>query len=209
MMRSETRAWLAGAVLLLVWRMTYAGPFSYFADMIADGLRWLWSFAGVPVKPGVLLTYIFLAGFVCLFFFLGRKKFRLYLAGFFVLGVLLHHVFICIKSGKLYPVSFAIVIVLALALVFLLIKSKTPGLILADMFILALPVWLIYDSLLVLLFSIFKWSGERWSPYFILPASPLISQLDGFIKIPWEIWTLIPVACAILPVVFLARNRSR
>ncbi|NLW11072.1 MAG: hypothetical protein GX028_03550 [Clostridiaceae bacterium] len=208
-MKSETRAWLAGAVLMLVWRMTYAGPFSYFADIIADGLRRLWSFASVPTKPGVLLTYVFVAAATCLFFFLGRKRFRLYLAGFFVLAVLLHHVFICIKNGKLYPVSFAIVIVLALALVFLLIKSKTPGLILADLFILALPVWLIYDSLLVLIFSLFKWSGNHWSPYFVLPDSPLIKQLDGLFKLPWEVWTIVPVVCAVLPVVFLAKNRNR
>lgn len=208
-MKSETRAWLAGAVILLVWRMTYAGPFSYFADMIAGGFLWLWSFAGVPDKPGVLLTYIFIAGLTCLFFYLGRKKFRLYLAGFFVLGVLLHHVYLCIKSGQLYPVSFAIVIVLALALVFLLIKSKTPGLILSDMFIMSLPVWLLYDSLLVLIFSLFKWPGDRWSPYFVLPDLPLINRLDGFIKLPWEVWAIIPVACAFLPVIFLARNRNR
>lgn len=208
-MKSETRAWLAGAVIMLVWRMTYAGPFSYFADMITDGLRWSWSFVGVPLQPGIILTYVFVAGAVCLFFFLGRKRFRLYLAGFFVLAVLLHHVLICIRSGQLYPVSFAIVIVLALALVFLLIKNRTPGLILADLFIMSLPVWLIYDSLLVLIYSLLNWSSMRWSPYFVLPDNPLIYKLDGLFRLPWEIWMIIPVVCAVLPVVFLAKNRNR
>jgi hypothetical protein len=208
-MKSESRGWLVGIIILLTWRMTYTSPFSYFADMIVDGIKTLVEFLRVPPQPAVLLLYFMVSAITCGLLFLGRKQFRLYLAGFFVLAVLAHHLVICIRQEKLFDVSLPIVIVLALALVFLLIRNKTPGLFLADAFIMALPVWLIYDGLLVLLFSLFKWSSNRWSPLFVLPDNPQIHQLDGLLHMPWQIWTVFPVVLAVAPIIILSKNRNK
>ena len=207
-MKSQTRAWIMFGVIIFVWGMIGASPFVYFAEMLTGMFNWLLGKTGWSGQLQLLLVYIVIAGIASLLLVLGRKKFRLYLAGFFSLAILVHHLIRCLKTNQLYDISLPIVIVLALALVFLLIKSRKPGLWLADAFIMSLPVWLIYNGLMVLIFSLFDWGTDRWQPFFRGTASVGVKLLDGLLGMPWQLWVIIPTVLAVLPVVFLAKNRD-
>lgn len=208
-MKSQTRAWIMTVLILLIWSTLVATPFKYFADMLADGAGWLLGKTGLSGAIITLLTYFLLGGLTCLFLVLGRRKYRLYLAGFFVLAVLVHHLIYCLRTNQLYDISLPIVLALALALVFLLIKNKTPGLWLSDAFIVALPVWLLFESLLILVYSLLKWPAGRWQPFLVVSGQPGILLLDELLGLPWQVWVVVPCVFAFLPLVFLARNREK
>jgi hypothetical protein len=207
-MKSHTRAWIMTGVLIFTWGMIGASPFVYFAEMLTGIFNWLLRKTGWPVQLQLILLYFIIAGLVCLLLILGRKKYRLYLAGFFALAILVHHLVQCLKTNRLYDISLPIVIVLALSLVFILIRKRKPGLWLADAFIMSLPAWLLYDGLMVLIFSVFDWKSNRWQPFFGGIASANVKALDGLLRMPWQLWVLIPAALAVVPILLFAKNRD-
>lgn len=208
-MKSQTRAWLMFAVLFIFWGTLPASPFKYFAGMIREMGGYL--VEAPPVSPlfRSVALYLLAAVLFLTLLLLGRGRSRLYLAGFCALATIIHHVFLCIRTGQVYPVSFAIAIGLALALLFLLIKSKRPGLWLSDAFIMALPVWLIYDGLVYALNRLPGQPLDRLSPLLSVPDNSLLTGLDGALGLPLAAWAVLPLILALLPMILLAPGRQK
>lgn len=208
-MHSRNRAWLMTILLVLVWRLVITGPFTYFADMIKDGAALLAGLLPVSAAVQNLLVYVLLSVVLIILLLLGRTRHRLYLAGFCALAEVIHHLVLCIRTNQLYPASLSIVIALSLALVFLLLHSKSPGLWLSDAFIMAIPVWLICDSLITVLYGVFHLKDGFFGSLIPRPESSLLIQLDDFLQLPWQLWAIIPLALAVVPLVFLTDKRQK
>lgn len=208
-MKSQTRAWLVAAGLFLAWSTVVAAPFRYFAEMLRDWSRYLSGLAGLSDPIRSLLTYGWISLFLILFLLAGRSRQGLYLAGIFALAEVTYHLVICLRNGQLYDVSLPITIGLALALLFLLIKSKSPSLWLSDAFICALAVWQINDTLLAALFDVLKLNRDTLAPLIRVPENALIFSLRDFWHLPLAVWALIAAALVIVPLVFLASRRQK
>lgn len=208
-MKSETRAWIIFILLLIFWRTLPVSPFNYFAGMIRD---WFDLVAGQPFLPPVwqvLISFLMISLLLTALLLVGRTRSRLYLAGICALAEMAHHLVVCIKTNQIYAVSPAIAIGLALALLFLIIKAKSPGLWLSDAFVLSLPAWLIHDSVLPLLFSLLGLDKGSVADWFMLTDNPMIAVMDGRLGLPTIVWSIIPLLLAGLPLVFFTKKRMK
>ena len=208
-MKSETRAWIIFILLLIFWNTLPVSPFSYFAGMIRE---WVDLIAGQPFLPPlwqVLISFLMISLLLITLLLVGRTRNRLYLAGICALAEMAHHLVLCIKTNQIYAVSPAIAIGLALALLFLIIKAKSPGLWLSDAFILSLSVWMIHDSVLPPLFKLLGLDKGPVADWFKLPASPMIAVLDDRLGLPALVWSIIPLLTAVLPLIFFAKKRMK
>jgi len=208
-MKSETRAWIIFVLLLIFWRTLPVSPFNYFAGMIRD---WFDLVAGQPFLPPVwqvLISFLMISLLLTALLLVGRTRSRLYLAGICALAEMAHHLVVCIKTNQIYAVSPAIAIGLALALLFLIIKAKSPGLWLSDAFVLALPAWLIHDSVLPPLFRLLGLDKGSVADWFLFTDSPMIAIMDDRLGLPTIVWSIIPLALAALPMIFFTRKRMK
>jgi len=208
-MKSQNRAWLIFALLFIFWGTVPASPFTYFSEMIREWNGLLISQPFMPRPWQAVLIYLLIALILATLLLLGRSRNRLYIAGVCALAEMVHHLVICIRTGRIYSVSLAIAIGLALALLFLLIKAKSPGLWLSDAFVISLPVWMIYDGLVYPMGKLLDLHGKILAPLIPVPEHALLENLAGVFGLPLLVWAALPVMMALLPLVFLGANRQK
>ncbi|NLO36120.1 MAG: hypothetical protein GX112_07190 [Clostridiaceae bacterium] len=208
-MKSQNRAWIMLVLVFLLWQTLPGSPFAYFADMIRQWLGLLLSRPALPGPWQAVLVYVAFSLLLCTLLLLGRSRSRIYLAGICSLATLIHHLIDCIRTGRVYPVSLSIAIGLALALLFLLVKAKSPALWLSDAYTLALSVWIIRDGFLPPVIDRLDIRGSKLDLFLDLPAKPLIDLLDKTWHLPAVVWGLLPLALALLPVIFFSRGRQK
>lgn len=208
-MKSETRAWIIFVLLLIFWNTILVSPFRYFADMIHEWVTLVVVQPFLPPVWQVLLGFLMISLLLVALLLAGRTRSRFYIAGICALAEMAHHLILCIRTNQIYAVSPAIAIGLALALLFLIIKAKSPGLWLSDAFILSLPVWLIHNSVLPSFFHLLDMEKSQVARWFGLPAVPMVSVMNGLWGLPSAVWSVLPLLMAVLPLFFLARNRLK
>lgn len=208
-MKSETRAWIIFVLLLIFWNTILVSPFRYFADMIHEWVTLVVVQSFLPPVWQVLLGFLMISLLLVALLLAGRTRSRFYIAGICALAEMAHHLILCIRTNQIYAVSPAIAIGLALALLFLIIKAKSPGLWLSDAFILSLPVWLIHNSVLPSIFHLLDMEKSQVARWFGLPAVPMVSGMNGLWGLPSAVWSVLPLLMAVLPLFFLARNRLK
>lgn len=208
-MKSQSRAWIVFAILFCIWGTLPASPFSYFAGMIRELGGYLVIQNGLPAPWQSILLYLLMSLVLVTLLLLGRVRSLTYIAGFCALAEMVHHLFLCIRTGQVYPVSLAIAIGLALALLFLLIKSKIPGLWLSDAFTISLAVWLIYDGAIYALAQVPGLPIRSLAPFIVVPDESLLTGLSGFLGLPMAAWALLPLLLGIVPLIFLGSGRQK
>lgn len=208
-MKSQTRAWLLFAVLFCIWGTLPAGPFKYFAEMIRELGGYLVIHKFMPGAFQAFFLYLLVALLLTTLLLLGRSRNKFYIAGFCALAEMIYHIIICIKTAKVYPVSLAIAVGLALALLFLLIRSKRPALWLSDAFTVSLAVWLIYDGVIYAIEQLPGLSLAGLAPFVTVPDSSLLTRLDGVFGLPLAAWAVLPALLGILPMILFARGRQK
>lgn len=208
-MKSHIRAWIITGILFFLWGTLPVSPFAYFAAMIRQWGDFLFQRGFLPAAWQSILIYLLLTAVFIAFLLVGRSRSRIYIAGICALAGMAHHLIYCLRTDRLYAVSPAIAIGLALALLFLLIKSSQPSLWLSDGFIMALPVYLLYDGLLNPLFRLLKLDFRHLSPFMPVPENTLLSALAGIWGIPLYAWALLPTAMALIPLIFLTQGRQK
>ncbi len=208
-MKSQTRAWLVTLILLLSWGTLLAAPFRYFAEMLRDWGRFMAGLTPFSAGTQTLLVYLWMTVLLAVSLVLGRGRQTIYLAGIFALAEVCYHLVICIRNNQLYDVSLPLTIGLALALLFLLIRSKSPSLWLTDFFVCGLAVWLLYDSLLAQAVAWLKLAPDALAPIFVFPKTSLIASLQDFWHLPLVAWVIGISLLAVIPLVFLTAGRQK
>ena len=208
-MKSQTRAWIIMVVLFVLWGTLPVSPFVYFSEMIREWAGLVFEHSIIPLPWQAVLIYLTLALLTTILLLLGRSRSNIYIAGFCALAGMVHHLILCIRTQRLYTVSFAIAIGLALALLFLLIKPQSPALWLSDAFIMALPVFILYDGLLNPLFKLVGLKADALEPFMPIPDQSLVSRLDGVFGLPQTIWAILPLLLALAPVILLSAKRKK
>ncbi|NCA98483.1 MAG: hypothetical protein EOM08_07480 [Clostridia bacterium] len=208
-MKSQTRAGIVLAVLLFAWSTPLAAPFRYFATMIRTGAEFLAGLTRASDALAAWLTYLIVAIIVALLFWIGKSRQRLYIAGFASLSEVIYHLWICIENNRVYDVSLPITIGLALALLFLLIPARSPGLWLSDAFIVSLPALIIVEGFFTGLFSALDWPYDLLGPMLIVPSGSLAQNLAGWLSLPMLIWSVLLVILALLPQILLSQGRTK
>jgi hypothetical protein len=208
-MKSQNRAWIMFAVLFFSWSTLPASPFKYFADMIRQwfGVVATHTMIALPWQP--VLLYFSISVLLVVLLLAGRGRSRLYIAGICSLATLVHHLIHCIRTGRVYAVSPAIAIGLALALLFLIIRVKSPALWLSDAYVIALSVWLIRDGFLPPVLDRLGLAKSQPALFLELPSDPLIMQLDQVWHLPVVVWAALPLAMAVLPLIFWSKGRQK
>jgi len=207
--KSEGRAWIVFGLLFFLWRTLPGSPFRYFAEMVGDGCIWVTGRMSLPPLWQTILIYLLMGILLVIFLLIGRSRNRLYVAGLCALAEMAHHLVLCIRTGRIYDVSPAIAIGLALALLFLLVKAKSPALWLSDAYVLSLALWLIYDGVLPPLLKTLSLEQSGLAAFLQISANPWINQLSGLWHLPTLAWAILPLTLAVLPIALLGHGRQK
>lgn len=208
-MKSQNRAWILFVLVFLAWNSLFGSPFRYFANMIEEGAQWIFSQTAMTPAIEALILYSLYGTLLTSLLLIGRSKNQIYIAGICSLATLVHHLVLCIQTGKIYSVSPAIAIGLALALLFLIIKTKRPALWLSDAYVTALAVWIIRDGVLSPIVSRTTFIDGSLGDFLALPSKPWIESLEQVWSLPVLVWAVWPLLMGIGPLVLLARGRKK
>lgn len=208
-MNSRSRQILLILVLAAAWGTVLSSPFRAFADMVRDvGLR-LFDAVGASSVLSVFLAYLLLLAVLVLLSVLVRGPRQRIVAAACALSAFAYHLAFCIRDGKLYDVAFSTAVGLAIALAFLLFRSKKPVLWLTDAYIAALPALAIHDAFLVPVFDRIGVRLTHLEPWFILPTTSAVMRLDGFAGLPAFVWGLGVAILVVGSSVILSSGRGR
>lgn len=208
-MKSQTRALIVFLTVFILFSTVVMGPFSYFADLVKKLAATMVGLLPLASSWQAALQFVFMSLVLISLLLFGRNRQSHYIAAICALVEMVHHLIVCVVTKSLYPVSLPIAIGLALALLFLLLPSRRPALYLSDAYILSIPAIMIYDGVLGPLYDLFRLPPRIFSPLFIVTDRQLSSRLDGLLGLPVQVFALVILLMAVLPVIFWARGRQK
>ncbi len=208
-MKSQTRAWIVFALVLVLFSTVLMAPFSYFAGLVKTLTGTITGLLPISLAWQTAMRFVTMTLILSALLLFGRNRQSHYIAAVCALVEMVHHLIECIMTRSLYPVSLPIAIGLALALLFLLLPSRRPSLYLSDAYILSIPVMMIYDGVLGPVYELFGLPPRIFAPLFILTDFELSSRLDGLLGLPEWVFSLAILILAVLPVVFWSRRRQK
>ncbi|NLC84930.1 MAG: hypothetical protein GX749_07640 [Ruminococcaceae bacterium] len=208
-MKSQTRALIVYLIVFVLFSTAFMGPFRYFSEVVTKAASTLTGLLPLGSGWSAVLQLVLRSLILTLLLLFGRNRQSYYLAAICALVGMLYHLVIAVSTRTIYPVSLSIAIGLALALLFLILPSRRPLLWLADGFILAVSVSLLYDGVLGPLFNLLKLRTDTFAPLFVLPDQSLINRLGGHLGLPALVWSLLIAVLALLPVILWSRGRQK
>jgi hypothetical protein len=114
-----------------------------------------------------------------------------------------------VLGGRAFTVAITTSISLALALAFLLPKSKRPAMWLGDAFTMALASLVLYDAGVIPLAKRLDVTLPSMKNWFEFPTTSLVLSLDGYLGLDYLLWGGIVCFVFLLPVVFLTTQRPK
>ena len=201
-MKRRERAILSFLVLLFLWGTILTGPFKYFAWMTRDIGNFIMGKAGAGADLRVFIAYII--SILCMtgLFWIGRSKSRGLICAVCAISSLCFYLiqsFSTLKEIKaIQTVPLFIAIGLTLALISAIIRTNSLELWLADLFVLSIPVMIVYDTLLVPIFVFLNLDTNLLSPWVAIPKTSLFMEIS-LLHWPVLVWGLLVTAAALLP----------
>ena len=207
-MKSGLRGLLVALLLFFLWGTEISGPFRYFSYALENSFLWIFNAMGIyPVFQGFIVPVLMVA-ILILLLRLCTKKFASYTAGVCALLSLVYYLITYWQTKIFDTVSFAVVIGLALALLFLLLKTERPGLWLCDAYLFAIPVLLFYDLLFIPLVrkfpAVFQWAEKVLA----ISNAALSSKIPDILGLPSLVWSAFLFIVIAIPVVFYSKDRK-
>lgn len=203
-MKRRERAIILFIILLLFWGTVLTGPFKYFSWMTRDLGAYVLHTLRIGGDVRIFTAYLF--SILCMtgLFILGRTKNRSLTCAVCAVSSL---IFYLIQSGNLQEVPLFIAIALALALVSAVLKSRAPEQWLADLFLLSIPVMIVYDALLVPFFSFLKLNTGLFAPWIEIPGTSIFMDVT-FLHWPVIVWGILVTVAAIIPAAYFIQSKS-
>lgn len=207
-MKKRERTIISFIILLFLWGTILTGPFRYFAWMTRDAGSYAMGKLAAGGDFKVFAAY--LISILCMvgLFILGRSKNRGLLCAVCAISSLC---FYLVQSGGVImtnqTVPLFIAIGLALALIASVIRTNAIEQWLSDLFVLSIPVMIVYDALLTPLFSFLKLGTDIFAPYIEISPSSIFMDVT-FLHWPVLVWGLIITALAIIPTVYFTTSQK-
>jgi len=207
-LKKRERTIISFIILLFLWGTILTGPFRYFAWMTRDAGFFIMGKIAIGGDFQVFAAY--LISILCMvgLFVLGRSKNRALLCAVCAISSLCFYIiqsFGSIQTNQTVPLFIAIG--LALALISSVIKTNALEQWLSDFFVLSIPVMIVYDALLVPLFSFMKMNTGILSPWIEIPKTSMFMDVT-FLNWPVLVWGVIITAAAIIPTVYFTTSST-
>ena len=208
-MKSESRGLIVSLMIFFLWGTVVTGPFRYFADAFRSIFLWISESLHVPSFFYGFLVPLLLVAVLLFFLALGTKKNASYTAGICALLSLFYYLFHSILERAFDSVSIAVVIGLALALLFIIFRVDGGSLWLSDAYIFSITVLLFFELVLspfLLLFPDFREpAGRLW----IVESESLGTGIGDLLGLPALLWSGTFFILLMIPVFFLSRGRKK
>lgn len=204
-MNRRERAILAFIILLLLWATILTGPFKSFSLMTRELGSFILGRLGLGGNLQVFITYLICIVFMIGLFTFNRSKNRGLVAAVCAIASLF---FYLIQTKTFQTVPVYIAVALTLVILSIVIKSDVFSLWLTDLFILSIPVMILYDAFFVPLFAFMKIDAGIFAPWIDIQKSSLFSSVSLF-GWPVLVWGVIVTAAAFIPAIFFVSSKGR
>ncbi len=211
-MKRRERAIISFVILLFLWGTFLTGPFRYFGWMTRDIGAFLMKKLGAGGDLRVFFAY--LISILCMIglFFLGRSSRRGLVAAICAISSLCFYVlqsfgsFAEIRSITAIPLFIGVGLLLAL----LAAIAKTSAFEdwLGDLFLLSIPVMIVYDALFVPLFSFFKLDTGIFAPWIEISNNSLFMEVT-LLGWPVLVWGVVITVAAVFPAIYFIGSKSK
>ncbi len=211
-MKRRERAIISFIILMLLWGTILTGPFKYFAWMTRDTGSFFMSKIGAGTDLRVFVATIF--SILCMvgLFLIGRSRGRALICAICAIASLCFYLigsYLALKDIKdIQTIPLFIAIGLTLTLVAAVTKTDALEQWLADLFILSIPVMIIYDTLLVPFFVFLKIDTRLLAPWIVIPDTSLFMAVS-ILQWPVWVWGILVTAAALLPAVYFIAAKAK
>ncbi|MHB1483719.1 MAG: hypothetical protein ACYCYI_03560 [Saccharofermentanales bacterium] len=204
-MNRRERAILAFIILLLLWATILTGPFKSFSLMTRELGFFILARLGLGGNLQIFITYLICIVFMIGLFTFNRSKNRGLVAAVCAIASLF---FYLIQAKTFQTVPVYIAVALTLVILSIVIKSDVFSLWLTDLFILSIPVMILYDAFFVPLFAFMKIDTAILAPWIDIQKNSLFSSVSLF-GWPVLVWGVIVTAAAFIPAIFFISSKNR
>ncbi len=204
-MKRRERALIVFIALILFWGTIISTPFKYFAWMTRDVGKFAFDRLGINGNAGIFVAYVISIICMIALFIICKSGSKVFVSAICSIASLIF--FIITDFAKLDAVPLSIVIGITLSLFAVIIKTNSFEAFLADLFILSIPVMILYDALLVPIFSYLKINTEIFAPWIIISKTSYFSGVT-FFSWPSIFWGLILTAIAFVPAIYFVNSNS-
>jgi len=211
-LKRRERAIVSFLILLFLWGTILTGPFKYFAWMTRDVGAFIMDKTGAAGDLRIFIAY--LISILCMIglFFLGRSKNRGWVCAVCAISSLCFYLIQSFHSIKeiqtIQTIPVYIAVGLALALISAVTSASALEQWLADLFVLSIPVMIVYDALLVPMFSFLKLDTGIFSPWIEIPGTSLFMGVS-LLHWPVLVWGVALTAAVLLPAVYFIASKTK
>ncbi|MHB8964067.1 MAG: hypothetical protein ACYC5K_13055 [Saccharofermentanales bacterium] len=204
-MKRRERALIIFPVLVFIWGTILSGPFRCFSWMTRDLGEFALRKLGAGSNLVILLAYLFSILVMIGLFFIRRNGNRSIIPAICSIA---SAVFYFIKSSFSDSIPVYIAVGLVLSLFAYAVNSRLLEEWLTDLFILGIPVMMIYDTLLVPLFVSFKLDTGLFYPWIDIPDNSLMMGIT-LLQLPVLVWGGVITLLAVVPAVYFVSSDPR
>lgn len=211
-MKRRERAILSFLILLFFWGTILTGPFKYFAWMTRDIGNFIMGKAGAGADFRVFVAYIISILCMAGLFLIGRSKSRGLICAVCAISSLCFYLVQFFSSLKeiqaIQTVPLFIAIGLALALLSSITRTNSLELWLADLFVLSIPVMIVYDTLLVPIFVFLNLDTNLLAPWLVIPKTSLFMEVS-LLHWPVLVWGVLVAVAVLLPAGYFVASKTK
>lgn len=208
-MNSRPRALVLLIVLSALWGSLVASPFRAFAELCRFGADALGRAFGLSAPVAALVAYVFVLAVLIALLLVSRSKADHYVAPLCALAAFGYQIVSAVLGGHAFTVAITTSVSLALALAFLLPKSRRPAMWLGDAFTMGLVAMVLYDAVVVPVAKKLDLTLPVVKDWFEVPTSSLVVGMDKLWRLDFLLWGGIVAFVFLIPTVFLTVNRPK
>lgn len=207
-MRSDIRALIVSILLFLLWGTVLTYPFRIDSDLICESTEAIVGKLGLPAIAFAVIVLFIVMGITCIALYLGRMEISDGVALVMALiGSIAYSVRVFTSRSFSVEAVF-IAIVLAGAMVLVLARKTEWNRYIADAFILALPVRMVYECIMNPLYRLLKKDLYLLSPFITVPQTSIFSKVGNLLHVDLLVWSGFFFVLTLLPVIYLSGGRK-
>ena len=207
-MRSDIRALIVSILLFLLWGTVLTYPFRIDSDLICESTEAIVGKLGLPAIAFAVIVLFIVMGITCVALYLGRMEISDGVAlAMALIGSIAYSVRV-ITSRSFSIEAVFVAIVLAGTMVLVLARKTEWNRYIADAYIMALPVQMIYECIMNPLYRLLKKDLYLLSPFITVPQTSICSKVGNLLHVDLLVWSCFFFVLSLLPVIYLSGGRK-